>query len=150
MNRKSTQHIGSAGELLVQYKLLKFGVDSAAMTTDSGIDLVAYSPRNQRPYTIQVKSKGNPTHGGGRGKLSLVWDLRDDSPADLVVVTDLSTDSAWLFTHKEYEKYAQQHSEKGMLKFYMYVDETVNTKKEKALLSQFEEYRLENRIDTFF
>jgi hypothetical protein len=41
---KSTLHIGAAGELLVQYKLLKQGIDSAAMTTDSGIDLVAYSP----------------------------------------------------------------------------------------------------------
>jgi hypothetical protein len=40
----TTLHIGAAGELLVQYKLLKYGVDSAAMTTDSGIDLIAYSP----------------------------------------------------------------------------------------------------------
>jgi len=34
---KTTLQIGSAGELLVQYKLLKNGVDSAAVTTDSGI-----------------------------------------------------------------------------------------------------------------
>jgi len=148
--KKTTQHIGSAGELLVQYKLLKFGIDSAAMTTDSGIDLVAYSPKSNRSFTIQVKTKEKPSRGGGKGKLSLAWDLRDSSPAELVAVTDLSTDSVWIFTHAEYERYAQQHSEKGILKLYMYVDESVNTKKEMALMSQFEQFRLENRVITFF
>jgi hypothetical protein len=28
------QHIGAVGELLVQYQLLKIGIDSARMTTD--------------------------------------------------------------------------------------------------------------------
>ena len=147
---RTTQHIGTAGELLVQYKLLKFGIDSAAMTTDSGVDLVAYSPKSNRSFTIQVKTQERPSQGGGKGKLSLGWDLRDSSPAELVAVTDLSTDSVWLFTHAEYEKYAQQHSEKGILKLYMYVDESVNTKKEMALMSQFEQFRLENRVITFF
>ena len=134
----------------MQYRLLKFGIDSAAMTTDSGIDLVAYSPKNSRSFTIQVKTQETPLKGGGKGKLALAWDLRDSSPAELVAVTDLSTDSAWLFTHAEFERLAQQHSEKGGLKLYMYVDESVNTKKKMALLSQFDQYRLENRIDTFF
>ena len=134
----------------MQYRLLKFGIDSAAMTTDSGIDLVAYSPKNSRSFTIQVKTQETPLKGGGKGKLALAWDLRDSSPAELVAVTDLSTDSAWLFTHAEFERLAQQHSEKGSLKLYMYVDESVNTKKKMALLSQFDQYRLENRIDTFF
>lgn len=148
--KKTTQHIGKAGELLVQYKLLKFGIDSAAMTTDSGIDLVAYSPKSNRSFTIQVKTKEKPLPDGGKGKLSLAWDLRDNSPAELVAITDLSTDSVWLFTHAEYGNFAQQHSAKGNLKLYMYVDETVKTKKEMALLSQFEPYRIENRIVTFF
>ena len=87
---------------------------------------------------------------GGKGKLALAWDLRDDSPAELVAVTDLSTDSVWLFTHAEYKKIAQQHSQKGILKLYMYADETIKTKKEVALLSQFEQYKIENRIVTFF
>ena len=120
------------------------------MTTDSGIDLVAYSPKNKRPYTIQVKTKEKPSRGGGKGKLSLAWDLRDNSPAELVAVADLSSDSVWLFTHAEYEDLAQQHSANGNLKLYMYVDESINTKKKMALLSQFEQYRLENRIVTFF
>ena len=40
-----TQHIGAAGVLLVQYQLLKMGIDSARMTTDAGVDLVVYGPR---------------------------------------------------------------------------------------------------------
>ncbi|MGJ8671174.1 MAG: hypothetical protein ACSHXK_16945 [Oceanococcus sp.] len=148
--KRTTQHIGAAGELLVQYKLLKFGIDSAAMTTDSGIDLVAYSPKTNRAYTIQVKTKERPLQGGGSGKLSLAWSLRDSSPAELVALADLSSDSVWMFTHAEFEKYAQQHSEKGMLKLYMYVDESVNTKKEMAKVSQFESFRLESRVVTFF
>jgi hypothetical protein len=31
----NTQHIGAAGELLVQYQLLKLGIDSARLTTDA-------------------------------------------------------------------------------------------------------------------
>jgi len=147
---KSTLHIGAAGELLVQYLLLKHGIDSAGMTTDAGIDLVAYSPKNQRPYTIQVKTQEQPSQGGGKGKLSLGWDLRDNSPAELIAVADLSTNSAWLFTFSEYQKLAQQHSSKGNLKLYMYVDETIKTKKKMALRSQFDSYLLENRIVTFF
>lgn len=148
--KKTTQHIGAAGELLVQYKLLKFGIDSAAMTTDSGIDLVAYSPKSKRPYTIQVKTKEKALPGGGSGKLALAWDLRDNSPAELVAIADLSTDNVWLFTHAEFENLAQQHSAKGNLKLYMYADESIKTKKEKALMSQFDEFKIENRIITFF
>ncbi len=147
---KTTQHIGKAGELLVQYKLVKYGIDSAAMTTDSGIDLVAYSPKNMRAYTIQVKTQEKPSPGGGKGKLAMAWDLRDNSPAELIAVTDLSTNSVWLFALSEFKELAQQHSDKGNLKLYMYVDETIKTKKEMALKSQFEQYLIENRLRTFF
>lgn len=147
---KTTQHIGAAGELLVQYKLLKFGIDSAAMTTDSGIDLVAYSPKTSRAYTIQVKSKDAPRKAGGKGKSALSWDLKVSNKAELVAIADLSTDSVWLFTHAEFEKYAQQLSPTGLLKLYMYVDESVNTKQQMAMMSQFETFRLENRVVTFF
>lgn len=59
--------IGAAGALLVQYRLLKAGIDSAAMTTDDGIDLVAYSPRLHQALTIQVKTNLRPKPGGGKG-----------------------------------------------------------------------------------
>ena len=41
----NTQQVGSCGELFVQYKLLKLGIESAPMTTDYGIDLVALDPK---------------------------------------------------------------------------------------------------------
>jgi len=148
--KKTTQHIGAAGELLVQYTLLKFGVDSAAMTTDSGIDLVAYSPKTSRAFTIQVKTAEEPRASGGKGKSAISWNLRASNPAELVAITDLSTNSVWLFTHAEFEQYAQQLSPKGILKLYMYVDESVNTRQEMAKQSQFDSYRLENRVVTFF
>ncbi len=50
----STQHIGAAGELLVQYQLLKLGVDSARMTTDAGIDLVVYAPGDRSASTVEI------------------------------------------------------------------------------------------------
>jgi hypothetical protein len=40
------QAIGAAGELFVQYQLIKSGIDSARLTTDSGIDL--YIPGTRR------------------------------------------------------------------------------------------------------
>ena len=145
-----TRHIGKAGELLVQYKLIKHGIDSSFMTTDAGVDLVADSPRNNKAYTLQVKTKEKPRPGGGKGKLAMGWDLRETSPADLVAVTDISTDSVWLFTHSEFIEFAQQHSAKGIYKLYMYVDETIKTKKDKALKSQFTDYLIDKRIKTLF
>ena len=47
-----TLAIGAAGELLVQYKLLKLGIDSARLTTDSGIDQVRYLPESKSAATI--------------------------------------------------------------------------------------------------
>src|SRR5712692_6750692 len=44
--------IGRCGEMLVQYHLLRAGIESAPMTTDTGVDLVAYLPATKRPFTI--------------------------------------------------------------------------------------------------
>jgi hypothetical protein len=38
----STAQIGRCGELLVQYELLLRGVETAPLSTDAGVDLVAY------------------------------------------------------------------------------------------------------------
>jgi len=140
----NTQQIGRAGELLVQYKLLKFGIDSSALTTDSGIDLVAYSPKRKDALTIQVKANERAKPGGGSGSPALDWWLREDSPAELVAVVNLESDEVWLFTHQEFVQVAQQKSS-GRLHFYMYLSDDVNTKK-KALKSQFAEFLLENRV----
>ena len=62
-----TQHIGAAGELLVQYQLLKIGIDSSRMTIDAGIDLVVYAPGNRTASTVQVKAIMGAKPAGGRG-----------------------------------------------------------------------------------
>lgn len=152
MERKktTTRHIGAAGELLVQYKLIKEGVDSALMTSDAGIDLVAYSPAGAKAYTIQVKAKEQPVRAGGKGKASLGWFLRNDSPADIVATVDLDKDRVWLFKMAEFHELAQQHSKKGIRQLYMYVDASVRTKHQCAHVAQFDKFLLERRVQELF
>lgn len=102
----TTQHIGAAGELLVQYKLLKLGIDSARMTTDAGIDLVVYSPGDRSATTVQVKSNRASKPAGGRGPLSRSWFFPDDCPADVVAFVALDADMAWLMTLTEAREWA--------------------------------------------
>ena len=145
---RTTQQIGSAGELLVQYQLLRQGIDSAALTTDSGIDLVAYSSKNAKALTIQVKTNEKPKPSGGKGSLALDWWLRENSPAELVALVNLESNEIWLFTHSEFSAAAQQNS-KGKLHFYMYLSDEVKTTK-KALKSQFSAFLIENQIKCLF
>ncbi len=120
------------------------------MTSDAGIDLVAYSPADAKAYTIQVKTKEQPVLAGGKGKASLVWFLRNDSPADLVATVDLDKDRVWLFKMIEFRERAQQHSEKGILQLYMYVDASVRTKHQCAHVAQFDKFLLERRVKGLF
>jgi len=75
------QQIGKAGELIVQQKLLLMGIESAPLTTDSGIDLVTYSKNKDDALTGQVKSNLELKPAGGKGKLALDWWIPDDTPA---------------------------------------------------------------------
>jgi hypothetical protein len=115
----TTQHIGAAGELLVQYRLLKHEVDSARLTTDSGMDLVAYSPLSSRAVTIQVKTVLKPVPAGGKGAPAHGWWFPDSCKADLLALVRLSTDSVWLFTLPEARDLSQQHN-KGRRQLYWY------------------------------
>jgi len=147
----STQQIGKLGELLVQYRLLSIGVESAHLTTDSGIDLVAYSPSRTGAVTIQVKTNLKPKPGGGKGKLSLDWWVPDNSPAELFALVDLSEDRIWIFTRDEMRAKAQQQPE-GRLHFYIYTDPNVKRRTDApaASLQEFEGFLLENRIGKLF
>jgi hypothetical protein len=60
-----TAQIGASGVLLIQYRLLKCGIESAPMTTDAGIDLVVYSPKLEKAVTVQVKTCLQPKAAGG-------------------------------------------------------------------------------------
>jgi hypothetical protein len=90
----TTQHIGAAGELLVQYRLLKAGIDSARLTTDAGIDLVVYAPGNATGTTVQVKSNLAAGPAGGRGQLSRGWNFPHTCPAQLLALVALDVDRA--------------------------------------------------------
>jgi hypothetical protein len=97
VNQLRTAQIGKSGELLIQYRVLKHGIESAPMTTNSGIDLVAYAPGAKRAVTIQVKANQQSKPAGGKGQKALDWWLRDDSPAKLVALVDLENDQFGFF-----------------------------------------------------
>ena len=56
MDKLARRQIGKCGELLVQYILLKHGIESAPLTTDPGIDLIAFPDIRRQPLKIQVKT----------------------------------------------------------------------------------------------
>ena len=147
----STAQIGKCGELLVQYRLLLIGIESAPMSTDSGIDLVAYAPSRKHPATIQVKTNLKPKPGGGKGKLGIDWWLPENSPAELIAFVNLESQVIWVMSHAEVQKYAQQHS-RGKYHLYMYTDPTALPKKNDRPVHayEFEAFRLENRAKKLF
>ena len=147
----STAQIGKAGEVLVQYRLLLLGIESAPMTTDTGVDLVVYAPTQEEALTIQVKTNLKPKPGGGKGKYALSWWIADSVPAQLIALTDLSTESVWLLKRDEFFEIAQQNSS-GRSQLYVYTDPTVKSKKvgPVSYLYEFERYKIANRVHELF
>jgi hypothetical protein len=96
------------------------------MTTDAGVDLVAYSEIQGRSFTIQVKTNLAPKPGGGKGALAVDWWIGVDCPAELYALADLSTRRVWLFTKQELKDSAQQRSG-GRLHLYMYTNPVSET-----------------------
>ena len=147
----STAQIGKCGELLVQYRLLMLGIESAALSTDSGIDLVAYSPKLADAITIQVKTNLKPKPGGGKGREALDWWIPEGCPADLVALVDLKTDKVWMMKGAELEAHAQQRSS-GRFHFYMYTDPSAKPRSSERLVHayEFERFILSNRASELF
>ncbi|QHC61215.1 hypothetical protein [Rathayibacter sp. VKM Ac-2760] len=151
ITRRTTQHIGAAGELLVQYQLLKLGIDSARLTTDSGIDLVVHAPATGSATTVQVKSVELSTPAGGRGRMALGWTFPHDTRAELLAFTYLERDLVWLLTTEEAQQLAQQHSEKGVRRLYFYTDHSTPQRAGVPLLiSDLETYLLERQAPSLF
>lgn len=145
----SPAQIGRCGELLVQRQLLMSGVDSAELTTDTGIDLVAYSNRTRKSLTIQVKSNLKPVPAGGKGRLQVHWWVPEDCPADLVAFVDLSTDRIWVMTMPEVAEVRQQLSARGY-HVTMYVKYVPKKTAKKRPAAEYERFLLENRFDECF
>ena len=146
----NTQHIGAAGELLVQYQLLKFGIDSARLTTDAGIDLVVYVPGQQAARTVQIKANLGPKPAGGRGPLSRNWYFPHECPAELLALVALDSDKVWLFTLKEAQNLAQQHSERGVRQLYWRLDDTLAGTGSPRHEGQMDSFLLGNRATQLF
>lgn len=144
----NTQHIGAAGELLVQYRLLKLGIDSARLTTDAGIDLVVYAPANRSAVTVQVKANFGPKPSGGKGPLSRAWYFPHACPAQLLALVALDVDKVWIFTIDEARNLAQQHSEKGMRQLYWRRDRVGSAP--GRFEDEMHDYRLEHRAASLF
>jgi hypothetical protein len=145
----STAQIGKCGEFLVQYRLLQHAIESSPMATDAGIDLVAYAPASRRALTIQVKTNLRPKPAGGEGPLALDWWGPEQSPAQLFALVDLGSDQAWLFSHEEIVRLAQQKS-RGQWHFYLYVGADARPKGAGKHVREFEAYKIENRIPELF
>ena len=148
----STLQIGRCGELLVQYRLLKYGIESAPMTTDVGVDLVAYAPKCKQAVTIQVKTVRREKPAGGKGKALLDWWIRDDSPAELVAFVDLHSESIWMFRHEEVRasRLAKDRPITGPLHFGFYIDPDYVPRSKSYHMSMFENFRMECRIEELF
>lgn len=146
----TTLHTGAAGELLVQYRLLKIGIDSARLTTDAGIDLVVYAPGNAKATTVQVKANLAAKPAGGKGQLSRGWDFPHACPAELLALVALDSDCVWLFTLEEARELAQQHSPKGIRKLYWFVDLPTGGAVGARHESEMTQYLIERRAPQFF
>jgi hypothetical protein len=151
MARLSKAQIGHCGELLVQLRLLQSGIESARLSTDAGIDLVAYSPIKAQPLTIQVKTNLKAKPAGGKGNPALDWWIDGNSPAQLAAFADLSHQHVWLFRLPELISLAQQHSG-GKHHLYMYLERkgTLRIPWRFAYRDEFDEYLLENRVHDLF
>jgi hypothetical protein len=147
----TTAQIGKSGEMLVQYRLLLLGIESAPMSTDTGVDLVAYSPRLAQAITIQVKTNLRSKPGGGKGKDALDWWVSETVPASLIALVDLSSERVWLFKREEVEELAQQKSS-GRLHLYMYTDPTARPRVKGRLSHsyEFERFIISNRTSELF
>lgn len=93
------QQVGKCGELLVQYELLRQGIESAPMTTDYGIDLLAFDPETHKAVSIQVKASGRHEDSTSRW---VEWNMPEECIADYVAVVDIERDMIWLFTKNEF------------------------------------------------
>jgi len=142
----TTAQIGRCGELLVQLELLKRGIESAAVTTDTGIDLVAYLPEQSKAITIQVKTNLKAKPGGGKSRLCLDWWIPSACPADFVALSELDSNRIWLFTKSELKECAQQSPE-GRFHFFMYTEQGLPRRDGKLHHDhEFNEYLLEQAV----
>ena len=103
----SELQIGRCGELLVQSRLLRHGIESSAMTVDYGIDLIALRMEHDNqiaPVSIQVKTTATLYDEDGDQECYW-WDFpKRELPADLIAFVAAENEMPeriWLFNYAE-------------------------------------------------
>jgi len=151
MNNLTSQQVGKSGELLVQYILLKHGIESAPLTTDPGVDLVAFpklraSPEERgKPVKIQVKTS---THHGPTGDKWLEWEIPEDCPADYIAAVDLVRDKFWIMSLSEFKEMARRAA-KGQLRLWWSLP-GYESKRAPRKEEQFNKYEMDAGIRHIF
>ena len=136
---------GRCGELIVQYILLKYGIESAPLTTDSGVDLVAYSPNGKRPITIQVKTS---SHLGPENDKWLLWQIKKECPADYIAAVDLERNMFWFIKTEEFMKIAS-NAAKGQKRLWWSLP-GFESKVQKMKEQQFKHYEMDIAVPKAF
>ena len=130
--------------------MLKYGIESAPLTTDFGIDLVAYYPKNEKVTTIQVKTNLEPKPGGGTGKLSLDWWIPKKNPAKVMALVDMEKNRVWVFKKDELKKLPNLQSSKEKYHICMYTDPNAKPKGMLRTDKEFEQYLFDKRYNDLF
>ena len=149
----TTQQRVQCGEILVQYVLLKHGIESAHLTTDTGIDLVVY-PRTMskawpfdRPATIQVKtSTHRQVSEGYKGYIG--WFIPDDCPADFAALVDLDMDKLWLLPKADFDKKSTK-ARKGYRGLWWSITDSLNSRQKRREID-FAKYEMDDGIINAF
>jgi hypothetical protein len=142
----TTQQVGRCGELFVQYELLKSGIDSAPMTTDHGVDLVALDPKSSATASIQVKT-ARLSHDDSSEWVE--WNMPKKCIAEYVAVIDLENEKGWLFRAHEFEEVALSTGGEGR-RLWWYTASGYQSKHIHKNESSFERYGLESSIPRIF
>ena len=145
MAKLATQQIGRCGELLVQYILLKHGIESAPLTTDVGIDLVAYPGSGRKPLTIQVKTS---SHLGPIDDKWILWQIPEDCPEDYIAAVDLARNKFWLIQTAQFIKIAQRAA-RGQRRLWWSLP-GYESKRAKLREDHFERYKMNVAIPRVF
>src|SRR5438046_2278956 len=108
---------GAWGVLHMQRDLLWLGVDSAPMTTDTGVDLLAYDPQSGKSFSVQVK-----TSGMERAVRRPDWKVKKNKleAADLFgFVLKRDDGEAWYFSKSDLrDPYVRLYNNEWALTFY--------------------------------
>ena len=94
----STQQIGKCGELLVQYRLLTWGINTSSLTVDVGVDLVAFDDAGQKIVKIQVKTTQIKKDSW------VEWSVEKNTSADYIACVDITRERFWLIKKEDFEK----------------------------------------------